>query len=661
MHPIDFGRDMCGEFNIATSKEWLVTNGIGGYASGTVADVLTRRYHGLLIAAIKPPLARTLLVAKLDASASYDGHDYPLFSNRWANGTIDPHGYRHIERFYLDGTTPVWTYALGDALVQKRIWMQPGANTTYVQFKLLRGARPIMLTARALVDYRDHHAETHALDWHMRVDPVAHGVQVTAFDGATPVRVLCSDALVTPMHDWYRDFSLSIEQYRGFVGIEDHLCAGQFRTELQPGQTRTFVFSTEQGPDLNGEAAYIARHTHEQSLLASAGELTRDARIAQLVLAADQFVVRRAPSDMLGHTVIAGYPWFGDWGRDTMIALPGLTLATGRTEIARDILSTFARFVDRGMLPNRFPDSGNALSEADYNTVDATLWYVEAIRAYHAHTHDDVLLRELFGVLESIVDWHVRGTRFGIRVDPVDGLLRAGEAGVQLTWMDAKVGDWVVTARIGKPVEINALWHNALCSIADFARTLGKPANAYDTLAARVQASFDRFWNEAKGYCYDVIDGQDGDDGALRPNQLLAVSLPHSPLSQTQQRAVVDACARRLITSHGLRSLSPDDSRYIGHYGGDMRQRDAAYHQGTAWAWLMGPFVSAHLRAYGDVEGVQSILSGLLHQLTSHGLGSLSEIADGDAPHAPRGCIAQAWSVAEVLRVWPLLTQRLST
>ena len=661
MHPIDFGRDMCGEFNIATSKEWLVTNGIGGYASGTVADVLTRRYHGLLIAAIKPPLARTLLVAKLDASASYDGHDYPLFSNRWANGTIDPHGYRHIERFYLDGTTPVWTYALGDALVQKRIWMQPGANTTYVQFKLLRGARPLMLTARALVDYRDHHAETHALDWHMRVDPVAHGVQVTAFDGATPVRVLCSDALVTPMHDWYRDFSLSIEQYRGFVGIEDHLCAGQFRTELQPGQTRTFVFSTEQGPDLNGEAAYIARHTHEQSLLASAGELTRDARIAQLVLAADQFVVRRAPSDMLGHTVIAGYPWFGDWGRDTMIALPGLTLATGRTEIARDILSTFARFVDRGMLPNRFPDSGNALSEADYNTVDATLWYVEAIRAYHAHTHDDVLLRELFGVLESIVDWHVRGTRFGIRVDPVDGLLRAGEAGVQLTWMDAKVGDWVVTARIGKPVEINALWHNALCSIADFARTLGKPANAYDTLAARVQASFDRFWNEAKGYCYDVIDGQDGDDGALRPNQLLAVSLPHSPLSQTQQRAVVDACARRLITSHGLRSLSPDDSRYIGHYGGDMRQRDAAYHQGTAWAWLMGPFVSAHLRAYGDVEGVQSILSGLLHQLTSHGLGSLSEIADGDAPHAPRGCIAQAWSVAEVLRVWPLLTQRLST
>ena len=301
------------------------------------------------------------------------------------------------------------------------------------------------------------------------------------------------------------------------------------------------------------------------------------------------------------------------------------------------------------MLPNRFPDEGQA---PEYNTVDATLWYFEAIRTYHEVTGEDALLRDLFPVLQEILDWHVRGTRYQIHVDPADGLLYAGEPGVQLTWMDAKVEDWVVTPRIGKPVEVNALWYNALCVMADFARLLGDRPERYETLAEQAHAGFARFWNEELGYCFDVLDGPDGSDPSLRPNQLVAVSLPHSPLAPEQQRAVVDACARHLLTSHGLRSLDPRHPDYKGHHGGDRRTRDAAYHQGTVWGWLIGPLVSAHLRVYGEAAVARSFLAPLIQELNAHGVGSLSEIFDGDPPHTPRGCIAQAWTVAEVLRAW---------
>jgi predicted glycogen debranching enzyme len=301
------------------------------------------------------------------------------------------------------------------------------------------------------------------------------------------------------------------------------------------------------------------------------------------------------------------------------------------------------------MIPNRFPDEGQS---PEYNTVDATLWYFEATRAYHEATGDEALLRDLFPVLQDIVDWHVRGTRYQIHVDPADGLLYAGEPGVQLTWMDAKVDDWVVTPRIGKPVEVNALWYNALCVMAEFARLLGEPPERYDALAERARTGFARFWNEEAASCYDVLDGPDGSDPALRPNQLFAVSLPHSPLRPEQQKAVVDACARYLLTSHGLRSLDPRHPDYKGHHGGDRRTRDAAYHQGTVWGWLMGPFVSAHLRVYNDPALARSFLEPLIQELDAHCVGSLSEIFDGDPPHTPRGCIAQAWTVAEVLRVW---------
>jgi predicted glycogen debranching enzyme len=649
---LEFGRDICGDLRTSSEREWLVTNGIGGYASSTVAGLLTRRYHGLLVATLRPPAERTLLVSKLDGTATYDGRAYPLFANRWTSGAVEPSGFHHLERFHLEGTTPVWTFALADALLKKRVWMQPGANTTYVRYDLRRARAPLTLTIKALVSYRDHHGNTRAADWPipMRSERVAHGLRLTAFDGATPFCLLSDRAEVAPAHEWYEGFHLSVEAYRGLDAREDLLHAGDFFATLHAGESLTLVASTEPSPGLDGVAAYVERQICEQELIARSGQEGIPARIQHLLLAADQFIVRRPlPREPEGRSVIAGYHWFGDWGRDTMISLPGLTLATGRPAVAARILRTFAHFVDQGMLPNRFPDVGE---EPEYNTVDATLWYFEAIRAYHQATGDLDLVRELFPVLEGIIAWHRRGTRYNICLDHADGLLYAGEEGVQLTWMDAKVGDWVVTPRRGKSVEVNALWYNALRIMVDFARLLDESPDPYATLAEQAAAGFGRFWNTTTSYCYDVLGGPEGDDAALRPNQLLAVSLPYSPLAGWQQRAVVDACARHLLTSHGLRSLSPEDPAYIGHYGGNRRQRDGAYHQGTVWGWLIGPFVRAHLRVYGDPAGARSFLWPLIRHLESYGVGSLSEIFDGDAPFSPRGCIAQAWSVAELLWAW---------
>jgi predicted glycogen debranching enzyme len=650
-----WGREICGALPVAESREWLCTNGIGGFASGTVPGLLTRRYHGLLVAALKPPLGRTLLVAKLDERVEYLGLSRPLFTNRWGDGTVEPAGHVHLEEFRLDGTTPVWTYACADALLEKRVFMEPGANTTHVRYRLLRACAPMDVELKALVNHRDYHATTRGDGWRMRVEPVPSGLRVVAFDGAQPLVVLAEGAECRPEHTWYRGFRLAVEEARGLDASDDHLLAGTLRLRLEPGATRTVVLSTEPAPALDGEAAWARRQRHEADLLARwergrPAAATAPDWIRQLVLAADQFVVRRPlPDNPGGMSIIAGYHWFGDWGRDTMISLPGLVIATGRPEIGRRILSTFARFVDRGMLPNRFPDAGEA---PEYNTVDATLWYFEAIRAYHAATDDDRLLKELFPVLEDIVGWHRRGTRYGIAEDPGDGLLRAGEPGVQLTWMDARIGDWVVTPRTGKAVEVNALWYNALRAMAGFARRLGQPADPWEALATRVRKGFDRFWNAAAGYCYDVVDGPAGNDDALRPNQILAVSLPESPLAPERQRQVVDACARHLLTSFGLRSLAPGHPQYHGGYCGGPKERDAVYHQGPVWAWLLGAFVLAHLRVHGDAAAARQLLDPLAHHLDDFGVGSIAEIFEGDPPFRPRGCIAQAWSVSETLRAW---------
>ena len=661
---IRFGREICGDLRTSEPREWLVTNGIGGYAAGTVSGLLTRCYHGLLIAALQPPLGRTLLLAKLDETLTYDGRDFTLATNRWSSGTIEPHGYQLIERFQLEGTIPKWTYACADVLLTKQLWMQPGANTTYIRYSLQRSTRPVTLSIKALVNYRDHHSHTQGKDWQMLITPQKRGVCVTAFPDAIPFFLWTDQGTATPQHDWYTEFDLSTERFRGLEERDDHLHAATFEVELQPGATYTLVATTATAPHLFGDKAFLERRTYEDNLMERwTQSLTPQigkppAWIEQLVLAADQFIVDRPlPEEPKGKTVIAGYPWFGDWGRDTMISLPGLTIATGRPGIARTILRTFATYLDQGMLPNVFPEVGEI---PEYNTVDAILWYFEAIWAYYLATKDDELLRAIFPQLVEVIDWHCRGTRHRICRDPEDGLLYAGEEGVQLTWMDAKVGNWVVTPRIGKPVEVNVLWYNALIIMESMAQHLGKPEQKYQCMAEQAAAGFQQFWHRRKGYCYDVIDGPEGHDESLRPNQIFAVSLPmvsgeqgHQPLlSQAQQQAVVDTCGRSLLTSYGLRSLAPKDPHYQGHYGGNQHQRDGAYHQGTVWGWLLGPFVQAHLRVYKDPVQAQTLLEPMAEHLTASGLGSLSEIFDGNDPMAPRGCFSQAWTVAEVLRAW---------
>ena len=655
---LTWGRAVTGDLRAAERREWLCVNGIGGFASGTIAGTPTRRYHALLVAALKPPLGRTVMAAGVHETVEYAGAEWPLFAARWVSGIVDPHGYRLIERFRLDGTTPVWTYACADALVEKCVWMEHGANTTHVRWRVLRAREPLTLRVKTLVNYRDYHATTRAGDWRMDVARVADGLRVIAFDGARPLLLLAPGADADGAHTWFRDFDLPRERERGLDHVDDELHAGTFRATLAPGAALTLTLSAEAAPAPDGDAAWQRRVEYESDVLARWTRAQPNADTApewmrRLVLAADQFLVRRPlPDDPDGATVIAGYHWFGDWGRDTMIALPGLTLATGRTDVARKILMTFARFVDRGLLPNRFPDDGQA---PEYNTVDATLWYFQAIRAYHAATGDDGLLKDLYPTLESILAWHRQGTRYGIRQDPADGLLAAGEPGVQLTWMDAKVGDRVVTPRTGKPVEINALWYNALVAMTDFARRLRRPASDLDADAARVAEGFERFWNARDGWCYDVLDGADGHDATLRPNQIFAVSLPATPLSPERRRAVVDACARHLVTSYGLRSLAPFDPRFVARYGGDQGARDGAYHQGAVWGWLLGPFALAHFAAYGDADTARSFLTPMADHLTDHGLGSIAEIFDGEPPFAPNGCIAQAWSLAETLRAWHVL------
>ena len=662
---VQFGREILGNLEQAEAREWLVTNGIGGYASGTTAGTSTRRYHGLLMAALNPPTGRTLLVAGLDETARYAGHNFPLATNRWLSGFVSPNGYLQLESFHLEGTKPVWRYALADASLEKRVWMRQGENTTYVEYALVRANAPVELEGKVMVTYRDFHAATHSDGWQMQVLLAEKGVRVEAFAGATPFFLRSDSAAFEPRHEWYRDFFLPAERERGLDDHEDRLFAAIFRRTLNPGEKLTLVFSTEPSASLDGEQSRAEQSNHEWKLFqAWQKKHTQVSKthpddepswLWQLVLAADQFIVKRPlqnqPSAL---SIIAGYPWFNEWGRDTMIALPGLALPLGRPEIARNILECFAQYVDGGMLPNNFPDRTGV---PQYNTIDATLWYFEAIRQYFEAVLDLDLLKKLFPVLSGIVNAHVSGTRFNIRVDPADALLYGGSPEVQLTWMDAKIGDWLVTPRIGKPVEINTLWINALNTMAEFARQLKQPGEGYAKLRDKAVKNFQKFWNPQRNCCFDVLDVPGvGADASLRPNQIFAVSLPFSPLTQAQQKNVVNTVGRELLTSVGLRSLAPSDPAYKGQYTGGPRERDSAYHQGTIWPWLLGPFALAHFKIHGDRAAAKSFLEPLGNTIHSAGLGTISEICSGDPPFPPAGCPAQAWSVAELLRAWEFLS-----
>ncbi len=681
---IHIPRDLCNDPAQALACEWLVTNGLGGFAMGTIAGALTRRYHGLLIAALNPPLGRTLLVTKLDETLTVAGEAHRLYTNVWSSGVEEPAGCRLLRRFESVLGVATWEFAAGGARLIRRIWMEHGRNTTYVQYSLLPGSPPAELSARLLVNHRDYHALTpgargefavsalggSAADPRGASSPIAgvpdgwSGLRISAAPEAAAAFALAQVTGGrgaprrpdwTAEHTWFRDFHLSFEASVGYEHREDHLSAGVCVARLAAGETLTFVLSVESdaaagAADALARCEARARRAIEawRQQCPSPPQAT-PAALPHLALAAQQFIVRRSlPDAPDGHTVIAGYPWFTDWGRDTMISLPGLTLCTGRFDVARQILRTWARVVDHGMIPNRFPDAGD---HPEYNTADATLWYLWAIAQYVNATGDRSTLAELFPVMAEIVDWHRRGTRYNIGMDD-DGLIYAGQDGVNLTWMDAKIGDWVVTPRIGKPIELSALWHAALRSMARFAGDLDRSGDDYLGLAERVRASFGRFWNASAGCCYDVIDGPHGSDDRIQANQVFAVSLESGLLAPLHQKGVVDTLQRELLTWFGLRTLAPRAAHYRGRYEGGLRQRDEAYHQGTAWGWLLGPFVVAHYRVYADAAAARAMLAPILGQLWTHCIGTIAEIFDGDQPHTPRGCAAQAWSVAETMRAW---------
>lgn len=652
---VKFGSEICGSLDVGGEREWLVTNGLGGFASGTVTGVQTRRYHGLLIASL-PEKGRVLLVSKVEEILRYAGRDFALGANRWSGGTVEPRGFRLIEQFRLAGSVPVWRFACSDAVFEKRVWMPDGANTTFIRYELLYASGPAELELKVLVNDRDTHSTTQAGDWKASVTPVPGGLCVVAREGAASVYLLSDSAQAEARSEWYRNYDLAVERERGLDDREDHLLAAVFKARLAPGGSVTFAFSTDPKPQLEDRAALTAREALDQKLLECwiaahpRAALEAPHWIWQLVLAAAQFPARNRTSDGRERwSIVAGYPWFGEWGRDAMIALPGLALETGRPEIARSVLHEFPRFAQQGLLPNTFSESGEPSA---FNSVDSMLWYFQALREYVAQTSDLSIVKEVFEVLAATFDWYKRGTRYGVHVDAADGLLYAGEPGWQVTWMDAKVGGRPITPRIGKPVEINALWFNALCTMARFAPELGKRADEYRALAERVKKGFARFWNRERQCCFDVIDGPEGNDSSLRPNQIFAVSLPESPLPAEQRKQVVDICALHLLTPHGLRSLDRADPNYCATYEGSQSERDAAYHQGTVWSWLLGPFVLAHLRVYQNPQQAFAYLEPMAHHLSAAGLGTIGEIFDGEAPYRPRGAFAQAWSVAEILRAW---------
>jgi predicted glycogen debranching enzyme len=659
---ISFDRRMCANLNEALSREWLETNGLGGFASSTITGLNTRRYHGLLTAATKPPVGRLVLLSKLEETLVIDGRRYELSANQYP-GVIQPQGYKHQIGFRLD-PFPVFTYEIEGIRIEKSVFMIQGENSTVVQYEfqfphpekqpegeepsLIPTPSPILFELRPLIAFRDYHSTTHengALNPHAQMEDRL--TSVAPYGDLPRLYVGHDTGEVDATGYWYRNFEYRAEQERGLDFTEDLFSPFVLRFDLKNATRLNVIASTERREVAHVDEYRRAEILRREALKRAAG--CDDELMRALVTASDQFIVARENCK----TVIAGYHWFSDWGRDTMIALPGLTLVTGRADVARGVLLEFARFVSCGMLPNRFPDAGET---PEYNTVDATLWFFEAVRALVEYTNDYEFVREnLYGALTEIINWHLRGTRYNIHVDE-DGLLTSGEEGVQLTWMDARVDGRVITPRYGKPVEIQALWYNALCVMRQLAEAFGDEAMGmeYAKLAAKARESFNRlFWNEEAGCLYDCVNGEEL-DASIRPNQILSLSLTNSMLAEDKALRIIEVVERELLTPYGLRSLAPSDSRYCGRYEGSPSSRDAVYHQGAVWAWLMGPFITAYTKAHGHSEESRERAARWLENFRTHlseaGLGQISEILDADEPHTPRGCIAQAWSVAELLR-----------
>ncbi len=660
-------------------REWLVTNGLGGYASGTVAGAGTRRYHGYLIASLPAPLGRVLTLARLgETLVREDGKRARLEGEERAGG-VRFDGIDRLVEFRLEWGLPVWTYRVGRTLFEKRVFMPYERNAVHVRYRYLEGKRPLRLELRPYLHGRPHEAPVDTplprpFTLTGREDEYAIGFGAPELpplrlwvEGGAPALLLRPAVVSELVH--------RVEAHRGYAPRGALWTPGTLRVRMAPGADVCLVATVDPGERagaLDSARLLEAELERRRDLVrrlparaASAAPVTPER--AELALAADQFLVTpawryRAPggerlSPSEPRSVVAGYHWFTDWGRDTMISLEGLTLLTGRHEEARRILRSFCQHVREGLIPNLFPEhDGIGL----YHTADATLWMFHALSRYLAHTGDRETVHVLLPTLRDIVARHLAGTRFGIGVDPSDGLLRQGEPGYQLTWMDAKVDDWVVTPRRGKAVEINALWYNALRCLEGWleAEGDGEAARAIAEHAERARRAFNRrFWFPEGGYLFDVVDGEavegdgSGRDAACRPNQILAISLPHPVLDEARWEAVFEAVRERLLTPYGLRTLAPGHRDYRPEYFGDLRARDAAYHQGTVWPWLLGPFIDAWLRVHPEqARSARAALASLLSHLDEAGIGTVSEIFDGEPPHAPRGCIAQAWSVAELLR-----------
>jgi predicted glycogen debranching enzyme len=652
-------------------REWLVTNGLGGYASGTVSGVSTRRYHGLLVSALPAPFGRTMMLNHLTELVRLPDGTQVLFGGQErVGGSLEVHGAGHLIDFRLDAGLPVWRYRVGDYVFERQVLLLHRQNTAHVTYRLIQGEGTVRLKLRPSVHFRSHDAPVSTTIEHpYRLIAVDQRYELSDYSDLPPLRLF--------LHARRGSFTLEgqklleilyrVEESRGYESRGELWCPGYFRADLARGSDVTLVASTELWEVILALApadALRAERERRRRLLQAAAPAARDGAGAELVLAADQFIITpagrvedaaraRASGDEV-RTVIAGYYWFTDWGRDTMISLEGLTLTTGRHLEAGYILRTFAHCVRDGLIPNLFPEGQK---EGLYHTADATLWFFHAIARYLDVTGDRETLRLLLPRLVDIFDHHVRGTRFGIGVDPRDGLLRQGAEGYQLTWMDAKVGDWVVTPRRGKAVEINALWYNALRLLEGWLREERGEAAARPVAeqADRVYRSFnERFWYPEGGYLYDVVDGEKGgNDPSCRPNQVFAMSLPHPVLEPSRWEPVLSVVRSRLLTPVGLRSLAPGSPDYKATYYGDLRSRDAAYHQGTVWSWLIGPFIDAWLKVHpDDVASAHGLLDGLTDHLSEACIGSISEVFDAEPPFTPRGCVAQAWGVAEVLRCW---------
>lgn len=647
--------------------EWIVTNGLGGYASGTLAGLATRRYHGLLIAAHPAPYGRRMTLNHLTELVRLPSGKSSLFGGReLVSRTLELQGMDYLTEFRLEAGLPVWRFEVEGVIFEKRVFMLHQQNTVHIRYQLVQGKGPVRLKLRPSLHFRGHD------------DPVSQplptaytitvrGQRVEISDDQTPIpmRIMLFGQNPAFTIDEQRlvETLYRTEESRGYDSQGELWSPGYLRVDLDRGKEAVLVASTESWDTalaLAPDEALSSEQMRRDRLVSMAHPEAQKGPARQLILAADQFIINpvgrteeaaraRAAGDDV-RSVIAGYHWFTDWGRDTMISLEGLTLTTGRHNEAGQIIRTFSHAIRDGLLPNLFPEGAE---QGLYHTADATMWFFHAIDRYVDITRDRDTLRFLLPKLESIVEHHLKGTRFNIRVDPKDDLLHQGEAGYQLTWMDAKVGDWVVTPRRGKAVEINALWYNALRLMEEWHAGTDQ-AKFYSGHAERIRASFNRrFWYEKEGYLYDVVDGEQGDDASCRPNQVLAISLKYPVLQESRWRQTLGVVRQRLLTPVGLRSLAPGHRDYKSKYFGDLRARDAAYHQGTVWGWLIGPFIDAWLRVYPDQrDEARSFLNGLIEHLSDACIGSISEVFDADPPYAPRGCIAQAWSVAEALRVW---------